>query len=196
MEKERRRRDLLEAAGGLFGLHGFAAVTLDDIGGEVGVTGQAIYRHFRGKQDMLGQLLLGVSEDLLDGARQIRAQEAEVSARLDLLVEFQVSFALRSPEVIRVQDQEMQRLADEDRRHIRRMQREYMEVWSAAIRELHPDSGPDELRTRVHGVFGLINSTAHSMKHHSGAAASPAAVEDGARVLAAMARAAIDCRIG
>ncbi|GAB3179274.1 TetR/AcrR family transcriptional regulator [Nesterenkonia halophila] len=194
-EKEQRRHDLLEAAGRLFGLHGFASVALDDIGSEVGVTGQAIYRHFRGKQDMLGQLLLGVSAELLDGARGIRAQEADVASRLDRLVAFQVAFALRSPEVIRVQDQEMQRLADADRRRIRRMQREYIELWAAAIGQLHPGAGSEELRTRVHAVFGLINSTAHSMKHHYGSVPSPTAIDDSARALTAMARAAIDCRI-
>lgn len=195
-EKEKRRHDLLEAAGRLFGLHGFASVALDDIGSEVGVTGQAIYRHFRGKQDMLGQLLLGVSEELLDGARDIRMQEAGVAGRLDRLVEFQVAFALRSPEVIRVQDQEMPRLADADRRRIRRMQREYMAIWATAIGQLHPEVGPEELRTRVHAVFGLINSTAHSMKHRDGSVPPSAAIDDSARALAAMARAAIDCRVG
>lgn len=202
--KEQRRRDLLEAAGRLFGTHGFSAVALDDVGSEVGVTGQAIYRHFRGKQDMLGQLLLEVSRNLLEGGKDIHLQETRPSARLDRLVMFQVEFALNSPEVIRVQDQEMPRLADVDRRRIRRMQREYMDIWSAAIAALHPGGGSDELHTRVHAVFGLINSTAHSMKHHhhrvpaTEAPAQDAGTPRGpgsAEVLAAMARAAIECDV-
>lgn len=188
-EKAQRRQDLLAAAGRLFGRYGYNAVALDEIGSEVGVSGQAIYRHFAGKQDLLGQLLLGVSARLLEAGREIRSQEQDPSDRLDRLIAHQVGFAMESPDVIRTQDQEFVRLSDADRRRVRRMQREYVDIWSAALRQLHPEAGALELRTRVHAVFGLINSTEHSMRHLREAAGEEAA--DSARLLSAMARAAI-----
>ncbi|MDZ5076946.1 helix-turn-helix domain-containing protein [Nesterenkonia sp. HG001] len=191
-EKDRRRGELLEAAGRLFGTRGFSAVALDDIGGEVGVTGQAIYRHFKGKRDMLCQLLLGVSEELLEGAEQLRAQSLSPEERLHRLIAFQVRFALGSPEVIRVQEQELGRLADDDRRRIRRMQREYMDIWAESISALHPTADAEELRIRVHGLFGLINSTAHSLRHFHGRAPSARTSQIGARALEVMARAAVE----
>lgn len=190
-EKQQRRRDLLDAAGRRFGVHGFSEVSLDDVGSDVGVTGQAIYRHFRGKQDLLGQLLLEVSEGLLDGAKSIRASEPTVAHRVEKLVAFQVDFALRNPEVIRVQDQQMNQLSEADRRSVRRMQREYMDIWATSIAALHPNDSRDELRIRVHGVVGLINSTSHSMKHFYGYAPSAETVLSHHKALTAMAHAAI-----
>ncbi|MGO1193276.1 MAG: TetR/AcrR family transcriptional regulator [Nesterenkonia sp.] len=163
-EKEQRHRDLVDTAGRLFGTHGFAAVTLDDIGRDVGVSGQAIYRHFSGKQDLLAELLLGVSAALLEGGRRIQHQQPSLNGRIERLISFHTDFALTSPEIIRVQEQEMPQLLEADRREVRRLQREYIEIWNQAIGELHPAISPVELRTRVHGVFGLINSTVRSMK--------------------------------
>lgn len=191
-EKERRYRDLLRAAGHLFGAAGYAAVTLDDIGTAVGVSGQAIYRHFKGKQDLLGRILLEISAQLLTDGERIRAEHLLVEERVESLVRFHVDFALQSPQIIRIQEQEMPQLLETDRRSVRRMQRQYIEIWSAAIAEVHPGITQMELRTRIHGVFGLINSTARSVGR-SDRRASPA--EDAARsapTLQAMARAAID----
>ena len=191
-EKEQRYRDLLRAAGRLFGTHGYAAVTLDDIGTDVGVSGQAIYRHFQGKQDLLGKLLLEVSTKLLDGGRRIQAEHVDVSSRIDSLISFHVDFALTSPEIIRVQEQEMPQLREADRHRVRQMQREYIDIWGQTMTEIHPSISRPELRTRIHGVFGLINSTARSMKRSD---AQPPSAQDALRsaaTLRTMARAAVD----
>lgn len=193
-EKEQRYRDLLETAGRLFGTYGYSSVALDDIGSEVGVSGQAIYRHFKGKQDMLGRLLVDISEKLLDGGQQIQASYPEVDEQIDQLIDFHVEFALGTPEIIRVQEQEMPQLLEADRETVRRMQRDYIGIWGEAIKQIHPGLTKVQLRTRIHGVFGLINSTAHSMKHAYRRQPSPEEVAESAPVLATMARAAIDCR--
>lgn len=194
-EKEQRYRDLVETAGVLFGTRGFAAVTLDDIGREVGVSGQAIYRHFSGKQDLLGKMLLGVSTTLLEGGRRIQAEHRQLNDRIESLIDFHTEFALASPEIIRVQEQEMPQLLEAHRRDVRRLQREYIDIWSAAIGELHPTISPVELRTRVHGVFGLINSTVRSMKRSAQHSSASREVTDIAPTLRAMARAAVDSRV-
>lgn len=190
-EKNQRRQDLLDAAGVLFGARGFDAVSLDDVGSEVGVTGQAIYRHFRGKQDLLGQLLLEVSQRLLSGALDIRSTVPEVAERVRPLIAFHVEFALGNPEVIRVQDQDLARLAEADRRQVRRMQREYLDIWTTVLAALHPQDSRDELHTRVHGVIGLINSTSHSLKSRYGAGVDPRRRAASQRALIEMAQAAV-----
>ncbi|WP_120003071.1 TetR/AcrR family transcriptional regulator [Nesterenkonia muleiensis] len=192
-EKEQRYRNLLEAAGRLFGTHGYASVTLDDIGSSVGVSGQAIYRHFKGKQDLLGHLLVEVSAGLLEGAQQIQAEEADIEQRIDRLVAFHVDFALSSPEIIRVQEQEMLQLLEADQRRVRRMQREYIRIWTQVLGTIHPQASRIQLRTRIHGIFGLINSTAHSLKHSYGDPPSPEEAAEISFTLTSMARATIEC---
>ncbi|GAB3192590.1 TetR/AcrR family transcriptional regulator [Nesterenkonia suensis] len=160
-DKVRRRQELLAAAGRLFGTRGFSAVTLRDVGAEAGVTAQAIYRHFASKEELLAQLLLEVSEGLLAGGARIMEGAGDPGERVDRLIDFHVEFSLRSPGVIRIQEQELPRMGEEPRHLIRRRQREYLDLWVAAMADLHGEESSSALRHRAHAVFGLMNSTAH-----------------------------------
>ena len=164
--KENRRQALLSAAASLFALHGFSRVSLEDLGAAAGVSGPAVYRHFPGKQAVLADLLVTVSQELLDGGRRVAACNADPLAALRGLVEFQVDFALGKPDVIRVQDRDFGCLSDEDQAAVRTLQRSYVEVWVEVLARLHPDTDASELRMRAHATFGLINSTPHSVRSH------------------------------
>jgi len=48
-----RRAEILDAATELFHARGFAGVTVDQLAASLGMSGPALYRHFRGKQDLL-----------------------------------------------------------------------------------------------------------------------------------------------
>jgi AcrR family transcriptional regulator len=164
--KEIRRQALLSAAAALFALEGFNRVSLEDLGAAAGVSGPAVYRHFPGKQAVLGALLLSVSQDLLDGGRRVVAESDGAAEALAGLVAFQVDFALSNPDVIRVQDQDFSSLADDDRAEVRTLQRSYVELWVEVLAELHAGAEATELRVRAHATFGLINSTPHSVRSH------------------------------
>lgn len=163
-EKEKRRGQLLAAAGRLFAARGFASVSLDEIGAEVGVTGQAIYRHFESKQDMLGALIGQAGYNLLLSGRAIEAKYSDVCQRLWQLVELQTGFALTSPDVIRVQDRDLAAVEARQQREIRRTQREYIDIWVRAMNDIHPTETAEQRLVRAHAVFGLINSTGHSFR--------------------------------
>src|SRR6478752_8181151 len=112
--KANRRQALLSAAAALFALEGFNRVSLEDLGAAAGVSGPAVYRHFAGKQAVLGALLLSVSQDLLDGGRRVVADAGDPESALARLVRFHVDFALSNPDVIRVQDRDFSNLTDDD----------------------------------------------------------------------------------
>ncbi len=80
--KESRRQALLSAAASLFAVNGFNRVSLEDLGAAAGVSGPAVYRHFAGKQAVLGALLLSVSQELLDGGRRVVADAGDPAAAL------------------------------------------------------------------------------------------------------------------
>lgn len=164
--KENRRQALLSAAAALFAADGFNRVSLEDLGAAAGVSGPAVYRHFAGKQAVLGALLLSVSQELLDGGRRVVADSDGAAAALSGLVEFHVDFALSNPDVIRVQDQDFSNLAPDDQAEVRALQRNYVELWVEVLAGLHADTEPAELRMRAHASFGLINSTPHSVRTH------------------------------
>lgn len=53
-----RQRQLTVVAARLFQARGFHNVTLDEIAAELGITGPALYRYFRGKQGLLARTLM------------------------------------------------------------------------------------------------------------------------------------------
>lgn len=158
--KSERTDALLRAAAKLFAERGYAGVSLEDIGAQTGVSGPAVYRHFPGKQALLGAVLTKVSADLLLGSAATDAA-ANPEAHMRALVAFQVQFALREVDVIQVHDRDFVHLAETDRREVIRLQRAYVDRWIAALRPL-VSADDEELRLRVQACFGLINSTPHS----------------------------------
>ncbi|MCC3269777.1 TetR/AcrR family transcriptional regulator [Arthrobacter gengyunqii] len=163
LAKASRRAAMLDAAASLFAERGYNGVSIEELGAAAGVSGPAVYRHFSGKPAVLSALLVGVSEDLLEGGKAVMAESATAEAALRGLVEFQVDFALRQANVIRVQDRDLNSLPAEDERTVRSLQRQYVEVWVDALSALHPDCGLPLLRHRAQAVFGLINSTSHTL---------------------------------
>lgn len=162
--KARRQAALLREAARLFAQRGFAAVTLEDLGSAAGVSGPAVYRHFASKRALLGAILVGVSERLLSGGKDVLARTADADERLDELIRFHVAFALDDADVIHTQDRDLDSLDDVDRHRVRSLQRAYVELWVGVLHDVHPARDPSELRVRAHAVFGLINSTPHSVR--------------------------------
>jgi AcrR family transcriptional regulator len=172
--KSDRRLQLLSSAERLFAERGFLAVRLEDIGAAAGVSGPAIYRHFPNKESLLVELLVGISTRLLAGAREVRSREADAAAALDSLIDFHLDFALGEPDLIRIQDRDLTHLPAAAQRQVRRAQRQYVEVWVGVLRELETTLAEADARLMAHAVFGLLNSTPHSLKPADGRAARAA----------------------
>jgi AcrR family transcriptional regulator len=155
-----RRDEILEIAVGLFATRGYHGVSMDDIGSAAGVTGPALYHHFAGKEAMLVAALIPVSEGLLHGGKdRVARHPADARAALADLIDFHVEFALENPAVIAVHLHELDRLPEEPRRQIRRLQRLYVEEWVAVLGILRPELSAGEARVLAHSAFGLMNST-------------------------------------
>jgi len=157
-----RREQILDAAAELFARYGFHGVGIDDIGKAVGISGPALYRHFRSKDAMLAEMLTGISDRLLAGGRQRAAAAADPWSALEELVRGHVEFALTNPALIQVQFRDLDSLAETDRHRVRGAQRGYVEVWVAALRRARPELDEPSARAAAHAVLGLINSTPHS----------------------------------
>jgi AcrR family transcriptional regulator len=178
-----RRAEILAAAAELFARHGFHGVSIGDLGRAVGLTGPALYRHFRGKDAVLAQMLLDISERLLaEGTRRAAAASGPAEA-LDALLRGHLDFALDNPALITVHERELDNVPEPQRREVRRLQRGYVEQWVAVLRRLHPELSEERARAAAHAAFGLLNSTPHS----AGGLSRDAMAE----LLHAMARAAL-----
>lgn len=163
-----RRQQILGCAAQLFAARGFHGVSVDDLGAAAGVTGPALYRHFRAKEDILTELLLGASRRLLEGGRRrARAEGAEGAQdplqALAALVEFHVEFALDDPDVITVQERDLANLPAAANREVRALQHQYVSVWATVVERL-TDCTTEQAVAAAHAAFGLMNSTPHSAR--------------------------------
>lgn len=160
--KAERRAALLAAAAHLFAERGYERVSLEELGAAAGVSGPAIYRHFAGKQAVLAAILTGASRGLLDGARAVVERISDAAGALRELVAFHLDFALAQPDVIRVQDRDLDSLGDEEQREVRSLQRTYVDLWADVLGRLHPGAERADLLARAYAAFGLLNSTPYS----------------------------------
>jgi AcrR family transcriptional regulator len=185
-----RRDEILAAAAHLFARRGFHDVGIDDIGAQLGISGPALYHHFRSKDAILAELLVGISEVLLAEGRR-RVQEATDAGRaLDSLIDWHTEFALANPDLITVQSRDLTSLALPEQERVRILQRRYVQLWAAVIGE-RTGCPASTARAAAHAAFGLLNSTPHSSRLPTRAmAALLHAMCEGA--LAPLAKAAVD----
>jgi len=183
-----RREEILDAAASLFAERGYHGVSIDDIGAAVGMSGPGIYRHFAGKEDVLAQMLLRISHELLEeGSRRVVAA-VSASDALDSLLRWHVNFALSRPALITVHGRELGNVPEPARRQVRRLQRLYVEEWVTVLSEVLPGVPQARLRTATHAAFGLLNSTPYTIGKHGD---SELAAEPMAELLYTMAHAAL-----
>ncbi|WP_042400476.1 SACE_7040 family transcriptional regulator [Streptacidiphilus carbonis] len=156
-----RRQQIRREAARLFAARGFLGVGVDEIGRAVGISGPGLYRHFAGKDAMLADLLVGISERLLEEGRRRVDEAADAPTALDALLQGHIDFALDESALITLHDRELLHLPDEERHRVRSLQRQYVELWVGVAGDSFPGLGSDA-RAAVHAVFGLLNSTPHS----------------------------------
>jgi AcrR family transcriptional regulator len=157
-----RRRQLLDLAAPLMATRGFHGMSVGDLGAAAGVTGPALYRHFPSKQALLGALLADISERLLAGGAACVDESDGPSDALERLVRWHVEFALSRPDLIRVQDRDFASMSKSDQHRVRRLQRQYVELWVQQVAAAHPGTDEDLARASIHATFGLLNSTPYS----------------------------------
>ncbi|WP_243726192.1 TetR/AcrR family transcriptional regulator [Actinomadura rubrisoli] len=181
-----RRAEILGAAAELFARRGYHGASIGDLGRAVGLTGPALYRHFSGKDAVLAEMLLDISERLrAEGVRRAAAPDA--AQALDSLLRGHIAFALDNPALITIHERELDNVPEPERHRIRRLQRAYVEEWVAVLRRLRPGTPDDRTRAAVHACFGLLNSTPRSA-----AGLDRSAMGD---LLHAMARSALDAAL-
>jgi AcrR family transcriptional regulator len=189
--KSDRRSKLIAAAERLVAERGYLAVRLEDIGAAAGVSGPAIYRHFPNKEALLVELLVGISTRLLAGATDVVARADDPSTALDGLIDFHLDFALGESDLIRIQDRDLGHLPPTAKRQVRKSQRQYVEIWVDVLRQLDGTLSEADARLMAHAVFGLLNSTPHSVKPGSAKSASQTNIAGSRAVLRAMTVAAL-----
>ncbi|WP_433164334.1 TetR/AcrR family transcriptional regulator [Kribbella sp. CA-247076] len=66
----RKRRAILAAATEAFLQHGYLGASMDEVAAKAGVSKQTVYKQFENKERLFAEIVLGTSDQLLDGLTQ------------------------------------------------------------------------------------------------------------------------------
>ncbi len=156
-----RREAILTAAAQLFADRGYAAVGMDDIGAAAGVTGPAIYRHFGAK----ASVLTAVFDQVIDAVAYDRVElsaapvsPAEDAGRLRELIHKYAEAVCSRRRLMAVFVREVHHLPVDDRTLLDERQRVLVRRWRTLLGHAHPDWDVEQVRTAVHGAFGMLNA--------------------------------------
>lgn len=133
-----RKAQLAKAAAELFRKHGYHQVSVNDIAQSAGVTGPAVYRHFRGKQDILAHVLLSGMDTFGLVTERALATPGTPSEQLDALLRAVANLAVERREITALWRWEGRHLADADRTKIRHRSGEVISQWASALCDARP----------------------------------------------------------
>jgi len=150
-----RREEILTAATRLFAEKGYHATGMDDIGAAAGITGPAIYRHFKSKEDILDTLMIERSTAVVARADELVSEAPTPDAALEGLVRLYVETVLDNPAMGSIGVFERRTLRPEIRSVVERAERHYFEDWVHALSQVRPELSDAEARVIVQSVTGL-----------------------------------------
>lgn len=155
-----RRQDLLEAARELMRERGWHAVAIGDIGAAAGISGPAVYRHFRNKEELLVAALQHAADLLWSDVPQDEGSDPQGLLRAH--VSSHARFVLNNTDLVELWYQESRHMPEPARSAQRRLQRRYVERWIDVLLECRPDLTQDEARIMVRGAIGTLHSMVHT----------------------------------
>jgi AcrR family transcriptional regulator len=173
-----RRESILAAATELFSRQGFAGVSMDDIGGAVGIAGPSVYKHFEAKSDILSAAMFRADEWLRMEMARAFAQASDPRDGLERLVRSYSHFVFDNPHLVQNLVSETQHLPDADRRRTVAAQLSYIGEWVHLLVQVYPGYDPVRARIRVQAAQTMLNDIAMTprLRKHSSIESASAAI--------------------
>jgi len=97
-----RRGEILQAAERIFVAEGYQGATIRKIADEVGVSSTALYMHFRDKDEILLEICDRAIAQLLAANSDISARPIDALARVRLMLDAYITFAIENPNAYKV----------------------------------------------------------------------------------------------
>jgi len=102
MNFSERQIEIIEAATKLIGEKGIQNLTTKNLASEMGFSEPALYRHFKGKTEILESVLIFYKEKLGEGLKQIISSDLKGIAKVEKMIEFQFNHFTKFPAIIMV----------------------------------------------------------------------------------------------
>lgn len=167
------REAAITAAISRFHRDGYDDVTMETIGGDVGVAASALYRHFSGKSALLTAAVdrtAAFVEATLDEHAELHSQADDPAAVLSDLLDGYVEIAFSHGPELMLYYSELGTLATGDRQRLRSAQRGQLRRWTGLVREALPGTDETTARLRVQAALAVVLDGARGVGFHPAAA--------------------------
>lgn len=162
LQRHSRRESLLVAATLLFGRHGYGAVTMEDVGAAIRVSGAAVYKHFDSKVDLLSAAISRASEPLHLGLARALETASTPDQGVANALDAYVDFALAHHDLVGILVSEIQSLPERERQATIRAEHDYVEEWVRLLLAARPEVGARPARFLVHGALTVVNDASRT----------------------------------
>lgn len=141
-----RRGQLAAVAADLFRRHGYHNVGVNDIAAAAGITGPAVYRHFRSKQEILGHVVLAGADQLSAAVHAAldAAGPASAAERLDVLLRSLAQLSVERRELGALWRREGRSLPTPDRAELALRLGQAMRFGVDMVTQTRPELPPDD----------------------------------------------------
>jgi AcrR family transcriptional regulator len=146
----------------LFGRQGYDATSVNDVAGAVGVSGAAVYRHFRSKQELLARVLLAELDGLTEVIETAMAgcSDRQPAERIRTLSAAAAGLAVERRALSAIWRWESTHLDQATRRLVRRRGAVLTGRCAAALRGCRPELSTRDARRLAWGAMSVFGSVA------------------------------------
>ncbi|WP_405904160.1 TetR/AcrR family transcriptional regulator [Streptomyces sp. NBC_00656] len=152
-----RKAQILTAAAECFHRAGYHATSMEDIASAVGITAGGLYRHFRGKQELLSRVLL-------DGL-ELYSEAMGEADDLDTLISSLARFSLDNRMLPMLLERESVNLSEQDLAAVNKRHSAHAATLGAAIRARRPELAEWEGWLLGWGVIAVLSSPSYHHRH-------------------------------
>lgn len=154
--RRNKRALILSEAARLFKERGYHQTGIDDIGRAAGVTGPALYHHFRGKEGVLGALIRSLLAEVQTALERVLAAHDDPTVAIEAFVTAQVELAIGERALMAISLRELRHAPDEDRLELLHQARLLRTERQHLLHQLRPELSETELWLMQDALDGVI----------------------------------------
>jgi len=147
---------LISAALDAFWSKGFHGTNINEIGAAAGVTGPALYRHFKSKHELLAETIWMAVRLVARAGRSVRERDLPARDALNALCEIFVDVAVDNPKLLAVYALEARHLPADLAVELKRNERLFREEFVHLITTIRPDVIDADARALVRGALFVV----------------------------------------
>ena len=154
-----KRKAIFRASARLFAEHGYDGASMSQIAVACGVSKALLYHYYDSKETLLYDIIFDHLQHLLNTVKAAAGRNGDAMERLNGLTIALLDAYRDSDAEHKVQINDLKRLPPERQETLRGLERELVDIFSAAISKAAPSLGPDNplLKPVTMSLFGMLN---------------------------------------